>query len=423
VDPNVVNTVTVLVTSTGDPTGIPVTLTETGPNTGVFTGSFELTSGPSATNSLHVESGNTIKATYNSSVPHFTETINGVTTPGSVNVQSVVLPDSGPTSPCSAGPGSCIFSPVGNAVDVSFVDAQADPNAIGTVTMSYANTNLGINDPNSLLIYQFTPNNGWQPLDGCSANTGSSTISCQTSAAGGIPLGQSGMFVIGTNPGGGGAGGGGIAGSSGDLVLDFSAPVSSGTGGGGTPGTGGGGTPAGGTVGGTPGTGVGTASAPTSTTTTTTTPTSTSTSSTSGPTTVVTGSPVTNATNATKTNASAIITPPMTLNLTAITSPSKAVDIKLEGSDPHKGSPTYSVTSQPSHGVLSGILYGATGPVIHYIPSQAYTDGIDIFKYKATDSTGSLINLGTVTIKVVKSPASLPTAAPILGPVTWALLR
>ena len=40
VDPNSINTVHVNVTSTTDKTGIPITLTETEPNTGIFEGQF-----------------------------------------------------------------------------------------------------------------------------------------------------------------------------------------------------------------------------------------------------------------------------------------------------------------------------------------------------------------------------------------------
>ena len=64
VDPNSTNTVHVTVTSTTDKTGIPITLVETGPNTGIFEGSFSFTTGTSSATSIQIASGDDVKVSY-----------------------------------------------------------------------------------------------------------------------------------------------------------------------------------------------------------------------------------------------------------------------------------------------------------------------------------------------------------------------
>jgi hypothetical protein len=64
VDPNSTNTVHVTVTSTTDKTGIPITLVETGPNTGIFEGSFSFTTGTSSATSIQIASGDDVRVSY-----------------------------------------------------------------------------------------------------------------------------------------------------------------------------------------------------------------------------------------------------------------------------------------------------------------------------------------------------------------------
>lgn len=58
------DTVGVTLKSATDPAGIPVTLTESGPSTGVFTGSASFTSGPSGAGALGVAPGDTVTLVY-----------------------------------------------------------------------------------------------------------------------------------------------------------------------------------------------------------------------------------------------------------------------------------------------------------------------------------------------------------------------
>lgn len=64
VDPNSTNTVHVTVTSTTDKTGIPITLEETGPNTGIFEGSFSFTAGTSSATSIQIASVDDVRVSY-----------------------------------------------------------------------------------------------------------------------------------------------------------------------------------------------------------------------------------------------------------------------------------------------------------------------------------------------------------------------
>jgi hypothetical protein len=231
-NPNVVNTVVVNVTSSSDPHGILVTLSETGPNTGVFTGSFSFTSSASSGSALQVGPGDNIRVSYDASHARFSETINGITQPGNVIITDYVVPTDDSTS-CTVM-GECIptssnngvpFLPIGGAVNVTVVGAQTDPNATDTVTMSYANDNIGnTSNINVVKIFQWTPEQGgWVPLDGCVVNNQSETVTCQTTTGAGetagsgqaipcpgTPTGPSGLFSLGVSAqaGPGGSGGG-----------------------------------------------------------------------------------------------------------------------------------------------------------------------------------------------------------------------
>ena len=68
VDPNSADTVNVTVTSTTDKTGIPITLVETGPNTGIFEGSFSFTTGTSSATSIQVASVDDVRVSYVGSI-------------------------------------------------------------------------------------------------------------------------------------------------------------------------------------------------------------------------------------------------------------------------------------------------------------------------------------------------------------------
>ena len=64
VDPKSIDTVHMTVTSSTDKTGIPITLVETEPNSGIFEGQFSFTSGPSSATSIQIVSNDHVKISY-----------------------------------------------------------------------------------------------------------------------------------------------------------------------------------------------------------------------------------------------------------------------------------------------------------------------------------------------------------------------
>ncbi len=86
-------------------------------------------------------------------------------------------------------------------------------------------------------------------------------------------------------------------------------------------------------------------------------------------------------------------TPPVADDQTVTTNIDTAVGITLTGSDANGDPLTYTVTSQPLHGTLSG-----TAPNLTYTPDTGY-NGTDTFKFKVNDGTVDS-NEATVTINV-----------------------
>ena len=71
--------------------------------------------------------------------------------------------------------------------------------------------------------------------------------------------------------------------------------------------------------------------------------------------------------------------------------------ITLSASDPDGNPITWSITSYPSHGTLSG-----TAPILTYQPSQNYS-GSDYFTFQVSDGQ-NLSNTATVTITIIAPP-------------------
>jgi hypothetical protein len=371
-NPNAINTIVANVTSTSNPHGVLVTLTETGPNTGMFKGNFSFTSSTSGT-ALQVKPGDKITVHYNGSLARLTETLNGVTQPGTAIITDINL---NPGAPGVAG----VFTPLGGAASVTLVGVQSSPGTIDTVTMSYANVPLHGQDPNSLLIFESPAASslGWRQLDNCVTDTTAKTVTCQTTTLRGLlPTGPAGLFSLGVPGGISGGGGGGLAPFQSGVVIDLVAPIVAGSsGGGGGGGTGGGGTPPPPPPTPTP------TSPPTPTptpaTTTTTTKTITKTSPTSPLATGTAGAPTVN-------------------NLTVVTNASQPVAITLQaGNSTVNSTLTFTVVSAPVLGTLGKI----TGATVMYTPGPNLANAADSFTYKATNSAGLSSNIGTVTIMV-----------------------
>ena len=142
VEPSENDIVTASVQSeTSRPASIFVTLTETGQSTGIFGGSFTLTSGESSTidRLLNATSGDEISLSYTSGA-RFKATLDGMSQAGIVQLSDYIVED-----------GVCFVSE-GGGVDLSLVDAELGPAGKISVTISYANVILGSIDPSSLIL-------------------------------------------------------------------------------------------------------------------------------------------------------------------------------------------------------------------------------------------------------------------------------
>ena len=108
------------------------------------------------------------------------------------------------------------------------------------------------------------------------------------------------------------------------------------------------------------------------------------------------------------TTVSVLITPvshaPSTENISVPTNENTAANFNLIAHQTDPGSLTYTVLTQPSHGILSG-----TAPSLTYTPNQNYF-GSDSFTYKATQNNlDSNISTVTITVNHVNQP---PVAIP-----------
>lgn len=236
VDPSAVNTIQVFVRSASDQTGITVPLTETGPNTGEFVGTFDLTDAASTANAIKIDpsNGDNIQLSIDGSHPRAKATLNGVSQPGFVQIKQVaILSDDAPD----------IL--VGNAVELTLGDgAQLAPNEATdfclsfaqpvetcggriNLTMSYANAPLNNQQPEFLTIFQKVGTEWLNLKEFVEITVVEST---KTVTATNMPFGP-GIFTIGAAAGlgGGGGGGGGIGFPGAGIVLDFLAPVSAST--------------------------------------------------------------------------------------------------------------------------------------------------------------------------------------------------
>ena len=129
-DPFSVDEITAVASSGTDPVGITFVLTEDSDNSGVFVGTFTLTSEPSSGDMLQVGAGDEFSVDYEPE-PSFAgraiATFNEVTTAGLVEVSDYDLDAS-----------SLCFDPITGTVNFTLNGAEIDP-SIGTigVTMSY----------------------------------------------------------------------------------------------------------------------------------------------------------------------------------------------------------------------------------------------------------------------------------------------
>lgn len=96
--------------------------------------------------------------------------------------------------------------------------------------------------------------------------------------------------------------------------------------------------------------------------------------------------------------------PPSVPDASASTKPGKAVKVTLAGGDPDGDALTYSVSSAPSHGIVSG-----AGPALTYRPAKNFS-GVDRFKVRVQDVFG-VADVVTVRVEVERAKLMLSVKA------------
>lgn len=221
---SVQETIAATVTSTSDPTGITVTLQETGSNTSIFSGMFTVTRNPSSGTALHVENGNNVNASYQAmTTAPFRVVLTGVGEAGLAEVVSFDAPDS--------------VIPVGDAYALSLKDAQLSGSSTITLTMSYANAVLlGSDDPTQLRIVRVDGTDCEEVITP-TLDTVQKTVTGTISTLGQYTIAFPGGSAPNTCPGVPGGGGGGLPRPGSGLVLDAVAIIVQGSSGGGSSGS------------------------------------------------------------------------------------------------------------------------------------------------------------------------------------------
>ncbi len=217
-DGGTVNNITAAVSSTTSlPNSIRITLVETGPNTGIFLGSFTLSEGSSSGNLLEADTGDDITVSYKSAQGKFGALLDEIIESGVADVRSFLLdPELEP------------IAPFGAAIEMTLIDAQLSSSAVVTITMSFANIDLGSGDseqrPEFLKLFQRTGDT-WQDI----TKTGAEGHDLEAMTITGI-TNSAGIFTIGCDSSqqgcqGPGRGGGGLPRPGTGILLDSRATI------------------------------------------------------------------------------------------------------------------------------------------------------------------------------------------------------
>jgi hypothetical protein len=224
-DPEEVNTVSAGISSTRNPAGIVVELTETDINTSRFEGTIEIAEDGGDGGPLQIGPGSDITLHYIGTHARMKATINGISESGIVEMSDAVVdvPD----------PDTFPFAPIGGAANLTLVDASLSPDGSISVSLSYANAALGDQAPETLRMWQQFGSD-WMEI---TLPENAIDLDAKTVTGQAILTGDSAfLFTLSAGPAGGGGGfGGGLALPGAGVVLDFVAPIgaNSGSGGGG----------------------------------------------------------------------------------------------------------------------------------------------------------------------------------------------
>jgi len=162
-----IDTITADVVSTSDPLGIQVPLEESELNSGLFTGTFTITSGASSDNAIHLGSGDSLGVVYDPPLAFAGRLEMTIPESSIITGGSVKLSDEPITSNDELNNG---FGAVIDSVKVELVDATVGVAGTATITMSYANAVILLPDEFPVdqlcLLHQKNPEEAWEILTG-----------------------------------------------------------------------------------------------------------------------------------------------------------------------------------------------------------------------------------------------------------------
>lgn len=211
----VAETVAAKISSTSDPTGITINLTEVGPNAGLFTGNFFVSGSGSSDNILHADVGDSLQASYGEFTAPFRVVIEDVIEAGALDLVGYAPPN--------------FIDPVGDSYGLVLRDASLAAGATISPTMSYANAMLMSGDnPANIRMFRMDGTACKAEITltgGAGHNPAQKTLTGTTTVLGQYTLGLNGPPAPGLCPADPGGGGGGLPRPGSGLVLDAVAAV------------------------------------------------------------------------------------------------------------------------------------------------------------------------------------------------------
>lgn len=211
----IAETVVAKITSTSDPAGITINLTEVSPGAGVFTGNFFVSTSGSSGDVLRAGVGDSLQASYGEFTAPFRVVIEDVVEAGSLDLVDYTPPN--------------FIHPVGDSYGLVLRDARLATGATISPTMSYANAMFMSGDnPANIRMFRMNGNACQAEITltgGAGHDAAQKTLTGTTTVLGQYALGLNGPPTPGVCPADPGGGGGGLPRPGSGLVLDAVAVV------------------------------------------------------------------------------------------------------------------------------------------------------------------------------------------------------
>lgn len=201
------------------PDFVTIAFTEDSANSGIFTGSLTLTTGPTSGSSLHANDTDTLTfviPSKDSTDGRFKAILDGVAEAGFVELSDFEMTGE-ELNDLIVNEG---FVPVVGLVNMTLVDANLDSfDGQIHVTMSYANALIGPVNASALKIYHRTPGSGWDTTPPVAVIDTTNLLVSAT-----FDTTQPGLFALAFPSGTPGGAGGGLGKPGVGVVLDFLVP-------------------------------------------------------------------------------------------------------------------------------------------------------------------------------------------------------